>query len=200
MTDLLSDEVGTIYQLSQRIRNLEAQVQGRKQAVLLSVIDVGGLATVDITDVPEFYRALRFIQICRGTNAAATDYNRWRFNDDAGANYYRVGITFRGVGTWNVETIGGTELLGNALPGGTNPIANSWEESEMFFWLTGDGSVSVGGLWDHIHVNNLVSDGLRAGPLGQFWTGTPPISKVTIWPNSGSPWQAGSKFILYGIG
>lgn len=196
-TDLLSDSVGTIFHLSQRIRNLEAQMAGLKPLLLLAEIDCSGLNAIQITDIPDFYSGLYLVQILRSLRAGGNDYGNLVVNGDLGNNYYRCGINETGVALTSFETIAGT-IAWPVYPA-AGGAANLWG---LCTWIFSDyAKVDRYKPWlsYNTFANALSSGNLRYQAMGGLWADLDPIISLAWATGWGDNWAAGSRMLLYGM-
>lgn len=157
-------------------------------------------ASVTIT-VPSGYNSLNFSWHSRTTSANTNDDLSLTLNSDSGANYdWQIVATLNTTTTATVS-IGSTGIRLGTTVGGTGS-AGYFGNGNV--WLTGVGqagsghNLTVTGNWYACWSNTAATS--SSGTVGALYRPSTAITSVTITPNGGVSFAAGSVFSLYGLG
>ena len=158
-------------------------------------------AAVTFANLPQNYRALALFTQARTDRPAEIDNLNWRANGDAGARYDRSWIQRYGAALTSGEARAATQAYGG-LAEAANSRANCFAPT-IIFWP--DYSRS-----DREHYSLsfscIVGDLSADGDLGLTFRGShwrpavlAAITSLTLRPETGPNFVAGSRFALYGI-
>lgn len=160
----------------------------------------GTAATVTFSGIPQTFRALRLLCMCRGDTAAAFVTARLRFNGDSAGNYdaeqdsasgstaaafeslNQTGADI-GEATASTAVAGSVSIMDVSIPWYTNTVF--WKSLISTHMLQAQTS---GGAAGAIHSKQWVSR----------WRNTGAITSITIYPTAGN-FISGSSFVLYGL-
>jgi hypothetical protein len=144
-------------------------------------------ANFDFTSIPGTYTHLFIVTLTRSDNGGGSfDFILMRFNNDSGTNYDYANSAGSSTGASSAQmgvTTGATATSG--APGTLNIMIPNYTGTT--FWKQADG---FGG-----DARGVTNSGLSAGT----WKNTAAITRITIFPSSGTHWVAGSRATLYGL-
>lgn len=156
-------------------------------------------ASVTIT-IPSGYNGLQFSWHSRTTSANTNDDLTVRFNSDSGSNY-----VWQIVSTLNTTTTATVSLASSGIRAGTTVggtgTAGYFGNGTMF--ITGLGQAGSGhtltltGNWFSCWSNTAATT--ESGTMGGLYSPSTAVTSITIVPNGGVSFAAGSVFSLYGL-
>jgi len=155
-------------------------------------------ANFDLTSIPGTYKHLHIDYSLRSDRAAATDRIKVVINNDTGSNKYESILYFwYHTSTWGTTTIGNTTFAEASFVCAASALVNSF----------GGGFINF---VDYANTTNLKLFQTRGGQMQSttikpeiydgmaVWRDTAAITRITISPEFGSNWVAGSRVTLYG--
>lgn len=157
----------------------------------------GTQASFDFTPISGSYKHLELRLYLRGTASSATVLAKLRFNNDSGSNYGRqLNATYGG----NNESASGPD---SADAVDLSEVTAATGPASHFGQLTVDvnnyaGTTGVKALRCQGGYVFDATPSLAVTDTVAFWGSTSAITRVTVYPASGS-WAAGSRATLYGL-
>lgn len=155
-------------------------------------------ANFDLTSIPATYKHLHIDYSLRSDRVAASDRIKVVINNDTGSNKYESILYFwYHTSTWGTTTIGSTTFAEASFVCAASALANSF----------GGGFINF---VDYANTTNLKLFQTRGGQMQSttikpeiydgmaVWRDTAAITRITISPEFGSNWVAGSRVTLYG--
>lgn len=144
--------------------------------------------------VPDTLQRLTIVYAARSTVAAASTAIRARINGDTSANYHTHMIQAVGAGAAaGSATAGATSWIVGVLMGDTSP-SNWFSAGEMVFPVWDAPNPTLSAIWRNTSIS---SGGVTDNGGGIFDVGGP-YSSVTLFPDGGNNFVAGSDFQLIG--
>lgn len=164
---------------------------------LIEDIHLAGDGGIDFQSIPDTYKHLKIIASLRSDRAAVSDAVYIRFNNDSGNNYDFTRQLSRAAGPLTAEGIG-VSYMYNGCVAATGP-ANVFDGSEILipdYTDTGNQKTcTVQGTLKQANTPGNVFILTSAG----WWRNTAAISRITLSPELGTNFKAGSRASLYGI-
>lgn len=157
----------------------------------------------EVTGLPSnTYSHLVLILCLRSDRAANTfDEIRLRINGDSAANYYAMTALFGHSGALGtIETVGGTSAYVGRATAASSPTG--WfSVMQVTFGRFGVGTPA----YNHFSVYGYAPRDSSTGLLqpfvgGGMYNAPSNMATITIFPDAGSNWIAGSSAALYGVG
>lgn len=162
--------------------------------LIVSTILAASAASFDFTAIPSSYTNLRLLLRLRTDASSTFDRSNVRLNNDSGTNYGSAFVEGGTSGANNVSTSGNAMQLADGS--GNTAEAGAFASYELLFPLYANTS-----FWKFMHgtfVSDRITGGIWTGTNGGFWRSTAAINRITITPNTGSNYLAGSAAYLYG--
>lgn len=157
----------------------------------------GVAASYDFQSIPGTFRALVLLGQIRGDHADALRSARLTFNADGGANYSNQVRQITGTTTTGTTlTTGDTDGYFAPLPSAGATAAHAAVFQAIIPNYAGSD------FQKHCMVQSVASSSVTVTylfELGIHWYSTAPITRITIGPDAGAQYVAGSKMALYGI-
>lgn len=155
----------------------------------------GGAANIVFTSIPQTYTDLKVVLSTRSSRATVQDTFNVLFNSNTSGYSYRrlYGDSSSGPGT---DASSGDGSLTTGYTQGGNGTANTFGNLELYIPnYTSNGVKSVSS--DGVSENNATVSYL--GLVASLWSGTTPITSITLTPTTGGTLQQYSSATLYGI-
>ena len=173
---------------------------GNQTMTLIADAELGSdTANFDFTSIPATFKHLRLICSLRSDNAANSDTLNIRFNNVSTNTYYSIYYTIYHNATLSTaENIAGNRIVITGTNGNASP-ANSFAPADIYIPNYANANInkvayaSAGTFFNttsaNIHIRNGigVSDNVAA------------ISRITVFPGTGSNWKRYSRISLYGM-
>ena len=156
------------------------------------------VSNFDITSIPGTFTVLRLISFLRDDSAGAgPTVPQVTFNGDTGANYDFAQVFFQSPsasgssGSSQTHGFGGGEVQGGSA-------ANLFAPGELVipFYANTTG-FKIGFSFQGSDFSNSALS--TSGTIGFTWRSTAAITRITVTPNLGSHFVAGSAVVLYGM-
>lgn len=170
----------------------------------LSLIDTQTLSvaasSVTFSSIPQGYTDLVLVANARSSASTTNDAIKMQFNGDTGANYY--GARLQNNSTSSVITnydVGTSNIYPGWMTGATSPanISATTEVSIPGYSGTTFAKTALG----HTDLMQAASSSnMNVGLWGSWWNSTAAITSISLTPNTGANFVAGSTFSLYGRG
>lgn len=157
-------------------------------------------ANITFSSIPSTYSHLRMIYFLRSDRAATTDQIRLRLNGDAGANYEWTQFTYAHSSIYATVLGTGDSALTMSFSTGNTAAAGYFAAGfcDVYNYLDASQKKylqSRGGL-----VQDLATSFPKIYDGSLIWTAAAAaINQLTIFPNAGANWMAGSRITLYGM-
>lgn len=156
-------------------------------------------ANFDLTSIPQTYKHLKLVLSLRSNQAGATDYATVRFNGDATALYTSLLTGWVQTAAFNGYDPAVTKGRVGLIPGNTGTDAGTFGSTEVLIPDFANAAKkknysSLSGVTWANSVNNS-----SALSLSGFWSALAAINRITILPNAGGLFLAGSRVSLYGL-
>lgn len=158
----------------------------------------GSVASFDFTAIPSYFAALRIVAYLRSDRATSPDQALLRFNGDSGNNYLQEHLDIGGTGAVNGTGPAAASGVVCLYTAGANAGAGEFSTGEV---VIPNYAVVANKKYGHI-----IGGDVRTGPGAEWfsdafmWSNTAAaINRVTLTPNAGANWVAGSRVTLYGM-
>ena len=161
-------------------------------------VGAGGAASVTLPatgTIPQTYTDLKLVWSVRTTYTNNVDTLLIRFNSST-SGYQSLQMIGFGSGSGYSEADPNGIAIVSYTGNGSTTTANTFSNAELYipnYTSTNSKSISTDGVWE----NNATAgwDAITAG----YWSGTSPITNISIVSNNSANFVEGSTFYLYGI-
>lgn len=176
-------------------------VPGIIQEIIPHTVLTGSAASIDIQNIPDDFYALLLLLELRSDVVATSDAVLLRFNNDSGGNYYSIGADISHSATLvTAESLAGTAISILRGSAGASSPAGYRSEVALTIWDYASASRVRRAHWNGgLQLANTTAN-VRA-LLGQgTWTNVAAaINRLTVLPNTGPNFVAGSAYTLLGL-
>lgn len=157
----------------------------------------GVAASYDFQNIPGTYKSLVLIGQVRGDHIDSLRSVRVTFNNDTGANYSNQVDQLTGI------TTTGTALTTGDFNGYMAPLPSGGASAGMAASFQSYIPNYAGSTFQKTMLTNAVSPSSTSVTylfgLGVHWYSTAAITRVTVGPDAGASFVAGSRVALYGV-
>ena len=155
----------------------------------------GGASNITFTNIPQTYTDLKLVLSTRSSRATVQDTFNLLFNSSASGYSYRRLYSDGSSGSGSDTSSGDTSLTTAYTQGGSG-TANTFGSLELYI-PNYTSSVVKSVSSDGVSENNATTSYL--GLVASAWSGTAPITSITLTPTTGGTLQQYSSATLYGI-
>lgn len=154
-------------------------------------------ANFDITSIPSTYTNLVLIlRLATNSSGATFDRINLKFNNDSTSGHYSWAFTENGTSATGGVANGDTKLQMADSPGGACE-AGAFASYRLEIPLYSNTSQ-----WKFLHgtmISDRLAAGIWTGTTGGLWRSTSAINEITITPNTGTLFNIGCAYYLYGF-
>ena len=177
----------------------------RPGTLIASAVLTANATSVTFSNIPSTYINLMVTALARTDNADENDNVKAQFNSDSGNNYGWVNFAARGVfdGTFTGRCVtirSDTYLLVGRAEGANASAGNfgtTWFMLPSYANTTTRKVVSSGAILKF--GDGSEDSDYSVGLFGGLWRSTAAITSITLYPQTGSNFVAGSRFYLWGL-
>ena len=179
------------------IPNTQIAAAGAIALLEEQIAEGGGLASFDFQNISGAYRHLMVKLIARGDTGATFIQCDIRFNNDSGTNYHRESAAALGSNMVVSQGQAQTAGWGPEIPSGNSP-ASYFGIASIDIPYYSQANVFKGSYTSEIHARSAAVGNTLIASWNTLWLSTSEISRVTIFPESGTLVQF-SRASLYGL-
>lgn len=156
-------------------------------------------ATIDITGIVQTYAHLLLTLYLRGDVGALTTSALMQFNGDVGTNYDYQALIGQAATAVASETFGATSTFTGECPGataGTNLFSASQILIPHYAGTANNKQVTC----ISSKKSGVATTNIAAVLSGGSWRSNAAINRITIFPQTGANWVAGSRLTVHAMG
>jgi hypothetical protein len=162
---------------------------------LITTKTLTSAGNIEFTDIPQTFTDLYVVLSLRSARAVTSDDLRFRFNGDTGSNYTSRQLYGTGSGR---DSTAGTTTGANLGPTSAATSTSNTFGNQALYISNYTGSTAKSGSVDSVSENNATE--AYQFIISTLWSGTAPITSLTVYSAAAANLESGSTASLYGIG